>query len=138
MQLQIDGVAVQIWNRVNSCAQQLQFQSYGYRANESISPDRIEVSFINDFFVVGVIDHNLRVDKIVVGGQTFQTEASIVFSTGSWKPTDGIQSGFRESEYLNGVGYFQYTSAAVRPDQISLASSIYTVDETAGSVTVTV
>ena len=56
------------------------------------------------------IDRNVRIDKIVVDGETIETESADVFSTGTWKPGDGVVPGFRESETLHSNGYFQYPS----------------------------
>jgi len=45
-------------------------------------------------------------------GETFQTEDSSVFSTGTWRAEDGIVPGNGRGDYLNTVGYFQYSSGS--------------------------
>ena len=54
------------------------------------------------------IDRNVRIDAIAIDGIRFETEAPDVFSTGTWKPEDGIVPGFRQDEFLHTDGYFQY------------------------------
>ena len=86
-----------------------QYQTISYQHNESFSAGDVRIEFINDQWdPARGIDANLTVDKIVVDGQTFETEDRSVFSTGSWTQADGIEPGFGRSETLNSDGYFQY------------------------------
>ena len=107
IELQIDGQTVQVWENVGGDAYAGQFQKFTFQTNESVDPSQIRIAFVNDKLEGGV-DRNVRIDKIVVDGQSIETEASNVFSTGTWLPEDGIQDGFRQSEYLHANGYFQY------------------------------
>jgi glucose/arabinose dehydrogenase len=118
MSLLIDGAVVQSWSNIGGNYNEAVYQSFTYNGASGISADRIRVAFTNDLFVAGSIDRNLRVDAIVVDGQTFQSEATSVFSTGTWTP-GGIVPGFWESEFLHGNGYFQY---GTNPGQGSLIS----------------
>ena len=64
------------------------------------------------------IDSNLRIDRIEIDGVVFETEDPEVFSTGTRQPGVGFQTGFKESEWLHGNGYFQYagTGTTEPPD----------------------
>ena len=128
MQLLIDGQVVRQWNGVGGDANARVFESYTYDSSTPISPDQVRVRFTNDFFQPP-IDRNLKIDLISIDGVVFQTEDPSVFSTGTWKPEDGITPGFRESEVLHGVGYFQYAALTNQPGVIALETSIINVDE---------
>ncbi|MEM7455186.1 MAG: PQQ-dependent sugar dehydrogenase, partial [Planctomycetota bacterium] len=105
------------------------FQSYTFNVNQEVSPESVQVFFTNDVYNPGQgIDRNLVVDFIRIDGTRFDSEAPSVFSTGTWKPEDGIQPGFRESETLHTNGYFQYGQSG-NPGVISLQSSIVDVAE---------
>ena len=108
MDLRIDGVTVKTWANVGGDADAGVFQSFTFQNSEPLTLDRIRVAFTNDESIPNVFDRNLRVDWIQVDGITTQTEAPTVFSTGTFKPADGAQPGFRESEFLHIDGYFQY------------------------------
>ena len=113
LRLRIDGNAVASWT-VAAGAEAGQFQSYVFDDDSiSISPDQIRIEFTNDVYLPDQgIDRNLRVDAIDIDGVRYETEFPSVFSTGTWKPEDGIQPGFRESEYLHGNGYFQFADSS--------------------------
>lgn len=125
MSLQIDGQTVASWNSIG-----LTPANYGYTANETITADRVRVTFNNDRFGNG-IDRNLRVDKISIDGVDFQTESPTVFSTGTWLPGDGIQPGYRQSEILHANGFFQYDAD---PGEISVTAAVESVSENENSV----
>ena len=69
----------------------------------------VRVNFVNDFFdSENGVDSNVRVDRIEIDGESFQTEAPTVFSTGTWVSGVGITPGFQLSEILHANGYFQF------------------------------
>ncbi len=113
MLLQIDGQTVATYNNVGGDADAEQYVTFTYAA-DGISADRVRVQFANDLYEpANGIDRNLRVDSITIDGVTFQTEDLSVFSTGVWLPEDGIEPGYRQSEYLASNGYFQYAGGAI-------------------------
>lgn len=110
MDLLIDGAVVDSWT-VPAGGDAGQFSTFSWNTSQTIRADQVRVRFTNDAYdPANGIDSNLRVDAIEIDGQRFETEAPNVFSTGTWLPEDGVQPGFRESEYLNGNGYFQYAT----------------------------
>lgn len=112
MQLSINGTAVQTWT-LPSGANEGAFQPFIYESADTVTADQIRVEFLNDTYdPVNNIDSNLRLDAVVIDGQRFETEDPSVFSTGSWLATDGIVPGFRQSEYLNANGYFQFANTS--------------------------
>ncbi len=116
MQLQIDGVTVQTWNNIGGNAYGGIFQTYTYNGGAGVTADRVRVAFTNDLYLPAQnIDRNLRVDSITVNGTTFESEDPTVFGTGTWLPADGVQPGFRESEFINSNGYFQYADNSTPP-----------------------
>ena len=90
-----------------------EFQTFDWQANQELQPHQVRIQFINDLYDPGHgIDRNLVVDYISIDGRIWQTEADDVWSTGTWKPIDGIHPGFRTSDTLNANGYFQYDAVA--------------------------
>lgn len=131
--LQING------STVASYSVSTQYQIFSYQTSNTVSADQIRIVFTNDVWEpANNIDNNLNVDFIRIDGTTFQTEDISVFSTGTWKPSDGITPGFRQSEYLHTNGYFQYADTANDPGNISLQTSVINVNESSGSATLTV
>ena len=51
---------------------------------------------------------------------TYQTETSNVFSTGTWLPNDGIVDGFGRGEMLHTNGFFQYGGVTGRGSLIEI------------------
>ena len=112
MALQIDGAEVASWN-VAGGADSGNFQTYTYNTANTISADQVRIVFSDAAYdPANGVDENLRVDAIEIDGDFFETESSQVFSTGTWLPGDGIQPGFRQSEYLHVNGYLQYANEA--------------------------
>jgi glucose/arabinose dehydrogenase len=137
MELQIKGQTVKTWNNIGGDGETRQFVAFTYVAATDVAASDVRIKFTNDEYVDGVIDRNLRVDRIEIDGTTFQTEASNVYSEGNWK--DGvIAPGFKESEILNANGYFQYGQTSTNAGVIRLATSNVIVNENAGTISVTV
>ena len=113
MQLVVDDVLVQEWN-VDAGADEGILKTYSHTSGDNFSAGSIRIRMVNaDWDPSNGIDENLRVDAIIVDGQRFETEAGNVFSTGTWRPEDGIVPGFRQSEYLHENGYFQFAAQSV-------------------------
>jgi len=132
--LQIDGVTVRTFNNINT-----NFSTYSYTASGTVTADQIRVRFLNDLFENGV-DRNLIVDDIVVGNDQFETEAANVFSTGTWRSSDGIVNGLGRGDTLHANGYFQYADDVVVIDggSFALESSNYSVSEGGETVSIRV
>ena len=99
--VEASGETLAYWNA------DTEFQTYTVTTDREITPEQVRLTFVNDLYATDY-DRNLIVDKIVINGQTIETESDSVFSTGTWLPEDGIQPGFRNSEYLHSNGYFQF------------------------------
>ena len=86
-----------------------EFQIFRYATTKPVAPNQIKIRFANDLFdPLHGIDRNLFVDYLTIDGKVFQTEASDVYSTGTWQASDGVKPGLRNSEWLHANGYFQY------------------------------
>ncbi len=108
MQLSIGGQVVATFNNVATAS-----TSYSYQAAGTVAPEDVRIAFLNDRWEPqNGIDYNLTVDKITIDGQTYETEDPSVFSTGTWRPDDGIVPGFGRGETLATEGYFQYGEPA--------------------------
>ena len=133
MELLINDQLVKSWNGVLPGAGSRLFTTYNFRANGLVTADQIKIAFTNDSSQNGN-DRNLRIDKIVLDGFVFEAEDSTVFSTGTWKATDGIVPGYRESEYLNANGYLQFQARSLAPGVVSIGTSVINVKENDGAV----
>jgi hypothetical protein len=107
MQLAIDNHVVAEWKNVRGNPFLRIFDQYVYELPNSVKPDEIKVKFVNDCYT-GTEDRNLKVDKIVLNGKTYQTEAASTYSKGAWTQGHGCSPGYRQSEQLSCEGYFQY------------------------------
>ncbi len=106
MDLRIDGRTVATWN-VGGDIFAPRYQEFTYRHDGQLSPSQIRVRFLNDLWAPP-IDRNLRVDRIMVDGVTYQTEDPGVRSKGSWNPRNGCNTGEKQSETLHCEGWFQF------------------------------
>ena len=129
MRIAIDGQIVATFNvGINDAI-------YSFQADETVTADRVRVVFDNDAIDSATgADRNLTVDYLALDGVKYETEASDVFSTGTWKPADGIVSGFRHSDTLHSDGYFQYAAGGGNSDPgvIGLGDTQVTVNESDG------
>lgn len=124
MALQIDGQTVESWTGVGGDAQAGEFQAFTYEDATGVSADQVRVSFTNDLWQPDQgIDRNLRIDRIEIDGEIYQTESPDVFGTGTWSPVDGITPGFRESEWLHTDGYFQYAERDSSGSRITILAA---------------
>lgn len=128
MELRIDGQVVQTWNNIGGDASSRQFQTFLYRAAETISADRVQVAFTNDLFQDGVVDRNLYVDNIAIDGVVYETEAPTTFSNGTWVPDQGLIPGYHETEILHSSGHFQF--AGTPPNEGQTQIVIHAAGET--------
>jgi glucose/arabinose dehydrogenase len=130
MQLQIDNNVVQTWNNVGGDAFAGQFVTFNHTTANDITADQVRINFTNDTFdPANGIDSNLRVDAIIIDGVRFETEDPSVFSTGTWLPSDGVQPGNRQSEFLHANGYFQFAGGGGQDTQITVNARGTTGDE---------
>ncbi|MFK8112025.1 MAG: DUF4347 domain-containing protein [Rubripirellula sp.] len=131
MELRINGNLAETWNNVGGNAYARQFVAYQYTHASTVVPDDVQIHFTNDFYINGQVDNNLRIDRLVIDGATYQTEAPNVFSTGTWQ-NGSTTPGFKEDEMLHTNGYFQYGNST-DPGVIALETSTITVNEDDGS-----
>jgi len=104
---QVNGQTIRNFSDLGTGADSGQFVSRSFTTGNTISADQVRVRFMNDRFTSNGDDRNVRIDAIVIDGVRYETENSSVFSTGTWKPEDGVAPGFRNSEFLHANGYFQ-------------------------------
>lgn len=73
--------------------------------------DIVRVEFTNDLFIAGEVDRDLLVDKIIVNGINYESEAETTYSTGTWLGEGVPHEGFVTSNTLHVTGYFEYLAA---------------------------
>ena len=110
LSLQIDGVEVATFENIGGDATDRVFQQLVYETDQDISASQIRIEFTNDLFDPATgLDRNLFVDRIVVDGETFQTEGPSVFSTGYFANGGFTGAGFLNTETLNVNGSFFFS-----------------------------
>ena len=110
LSLQIDGVEVATFENIGGDATDRVFQQLVYETDQDISASQIRIEFTNDLFDPATgLDRNLFVDRIVVDGETFQTEGPSVFSTGCFANGGFTGAGFLNTETLNVNGSFFFS-----------------------------
>ena len=113
MELVIDGEVAQSWSNIGGNAETGAFQVFSFETANTVTPGQIRVQLASDAYDPAAgIDENLRVDAIAIDGVRYETESPDVFSTGTWKPADGIVPGFRQDEFLHATGYFQFADSS--------------------------
>ncbi|TWT87772.1 Quinoprotein glucose dehydrogenase B precursor [Neorhodopirellula pilleata] len=138
MELWIGGTQAQVWNNIGGNTITRNFIRYDFSADREVDISDVEVRFTNDLYINnGETDRNLRVDRIVVDGVSYETESPTVFSNGTWL-NGGITPGFVQSEWLHINGSFQYGAEVGTPGTIALQTSNLIVDEGSGEVRVNV
>jgi hypothetical protein len=82
---------------------------YTYMHPVGVSHEQVKIKFLNDayIFLLGQ-DRNLKIDKISINGDDYETESPAVYSVGTWSSENGCESGHKDSEWLKCGGYVQY------------------------------
>lgn len=112
MRLELFNAKTKKWERVGTYSVggnpgNREFQQFSFNSNYKVTLGQVRVRFTNDYSRNGE-DRNLMVDRVVIDGVTYQTEAVTVYSTGSWSANNGCRAGFKSSEWLHCNGYFEY------------------------------
>ena len=110
LSLQIDGVEVATFENIGGDASNRVFQQLVFETDQDVSAGQIRLEFTNDLFdpTTG-LDRNVFIDRIVVHGETFQTEGPSVFSTGNFADGGFTGPGFLGTETLNVNGSFFFS-----------------------------
>ncbi|MCC6511936.1 MAG: PQQ-dependent sugar dehydrogenase, partial [Pirellulaceae bacterium] len=129
MSLVINQATANEWKAIGGDALAAQYGRFAYRAPVRVTADQVQLWFTNDVYEPPV-DYDLRIDRIVIDGVTYQTEADTTYSTGTYVPANGlVLPGFWQLEWLNSNGYVEYLSPMRRPGSIGLASSVIAARE---------
>lgn len=114
--LLIDGEIVASFTNIGDTT-----RSFFYDPGETIEASQVRVAFNNDLFLPEQgIDRDLIVDSIVIGDQTFETEAQTTFADGVFVGGEGITSGFGLGDTLHTNGFFQYDDAGAPPPEAGI------------------
>ena len=119
--IRIDGVLVDSFNPVRfsnggsffSLVEDPGWASYTYVHPTTINPGEVRLEFVNDANSLALM-RDVRVDKIVIDGASFETEDASVISEGNWtvsRCSGGPATAEVDSLYCN--GYFQFAEADV-------------------------
>lgn len=115
MELRINDKVVATFDNVQGDPTQRDFQAFTFSYYKPIDVTTVKVAFVNDDG-----PRNLHVDRIVVGGVIYESEAPTTYSTGTYTSGTGCDDDYKQSEALACNGYFQY-SVRVQRTNYSLA-----------------
>jgi len=122
MSLRIGDVEVRRWENIGGDAKGTVYETYSYTHDTEITDiSSIQVAYTGG----GSNSSDLRVDKIIVDGAVYETEASDTYSTGTWQK-GGVVADYHQSEWLHAEGYFHYKHTEFSS---SSASNLRTSDE---------
>lgn len=108
MTLSINDQVVRSYASVQGDPANRQFIQYHFVSPTPVSISQIKVSLTNDW-QEGTWDKDLLVDKVVLDGVVYETEAASTYSTGTVNgSSDCLVSGYKQSEWLHCNGYLAY------------------------------
>jgi len=114
MQLMINGQIVRSYASVQGDPANRKFIQYRYVSPTPVTINQIRVALANDW-QEGTWDKDLLVDKVVLDGVAYETEASSTLSTGTASAaSDCVVPGYKESEWMHCNGYFAYGNNLVQ------------------------
>lgn len=109
LDLVIDGSTVTTFANINGDVITRKLNTYSYNHNGKIGSNaKIELKYANDGAYNGQ-DRNVLVDKIIVDGVNYETEAKTVYSLGAWGSDNSCNAGYKQNELLACNGYFAYS-----------------------------
>jgi hypothetical protein len=114
VELKVDGVRVASFNLGANGGAAGDYSSRDYtelrwESAVPILPSDVRVYFVNDTYDPdNGIDHNVRIDKIVIDSVDYESESPTTFASGSWVSGQGISSGLLQTDRLHTNGFFQY------------------------------
>ncbi len=83
------------------------YQQFVYFSPTKVNASDVKVYFLNDAYTI-LEDRNVRIDKIVIDGVSYQSESPSTYSTGSYSTIGGCSAGYKSTEWLSCNGYFAY------------------------------
>lgn len=110
LSLKFDDVEVATFDNIGGDASNRVFQQLVFETDQDISAGQVRVEFFNDLFDASTgLDRNVFIDRIVIDGETFQTESPSVFTTGLVDENGFTGPGFFQTETLNVNGSFFFS-----------------------------
>jgi len=112
MELRIDGKTVKGWDGIGGNVYDPIFEEYVYEhKGEKLKASQIQIVYVND---AGYQPYTgIRVGKIEIDGEVFETEASTTYGVGVY--SDGeCREGYMQSESLECGGYFRYMASEIK------------------------
>ena len=103
LELRINDQTVQSYNVSGGNYSTRNFVRYSYTSPNSIAINQIKVAFVNDS-----AGNDVYVDRVVVDGISYESEAPSTFSVGVYASGRCQNGGYFRSERLSCNGYFQY------------------------------
>lgn len=111
MDLFIDQSYVKTFSLVAGDPDTREFQRFAFETEETLVADQIGIAFGNDLYLPeSNFDRDLVVNKIILDGETYETEHPSVFSTGIYRDGGTTAPGNYETEVFNINSIFTYSS----------------------------
>ena len=109
-----------------------QFIQFTYQHSTALNANQVKVRLVNGGLASdGTTDMNLRVDKIILNGVDYPSEAATTYSVGSWSSSNGCGPGYKQNERLHCTGGYFWYEANVTPPPTATPSPTPTAAATA-------
>ncbi|MEK6477306.1 right-handed parallel beta-helix repeat-containing protein [Catalinimonas sp. 4WD22] len=111
MELRIDGQAVMSWDYIGGNVYDPIFEEYVYEhRGAKLMPSQVQLVYVSDGEYQPYA--GIRVDKINIDGEVFETEASTTYGVGIYVDGD-CQEGYLQDESLQCGGYFRFMATEI-------------------------
>lgn len=111
LELKINDQTVKTFTNIQGDPWNGTFQQLTYAHPSAVTASQIKLNYSNDYYGGSDQDRNVRVDKIVIDGTAYETEAPSTYSTGTWANDTGCNPGNKQSEWLHCGGYFAFSGS---------------------------
>jgi glucose/arabinose dehydrogenase len=101
----VDDQVIATINNVAGNASDGEFVTYNFETD--VTPSNFKVLFKNDDSGPE-FDRNVRVQSVTIDGVQYDADAPDVFSTGTWRASDGCDPGFKQSQWLTCDGFLEF------------------------------
>lgn len=106
-------------------------QTFSATIDDGLTLDDVRIEFSNDLYLPEQgVDRNIFIESVSVDGVQGDLFGSNAFSTGTWRPEDGISPGFGRGNVLHGNGFIEFRSS----DQINFDNGIWKINGNADQV----
>jgi len=107
LQVKRDNQILAEFSNIQGQPQDRNFQTFQFSSPTRLNIRDLTFWYSNDGSSANE-DRNLMIDKVILDGVSYESEAGSTYSQGSWDSATGCIGKFAQSEWLHCAGYFSY------------------------------